>query len=47
MKEHDPLNLVLREWEAQEPPSGVDARVRAAYRSLHRRRCGGASGPRE
>jgi hypothetical protein len=31
MKEHDPLNSVLREWEAPEPSSAVDARVRAAY----------------
>ena len=36
MKEHDPLNSVLREWEAPEPPSAVDARVRAAYRQAHR-----------
>ena len=36
MKENDPLNSVLREWEAPEPPSAVDARVRAAYRATHR-----------
>jgi hypothetical protein len=36
MKEHDPLNSVLREWEAPEPSSAVDARVRAAYRAAHR-----------
>ncbi len=36
MKEHDPLNSVLREWEAPDPSSAVDARVRAAYRSAHR-----------
>ena len=36
MKEHDPLNSVLREWEAPEPSAAVDARVRAAYRAAHR-----------
>jgi hypothetical protein len=36
MKEDDPLNSVLREWQAPEPSSAVDARVRAAYRSAHR-----------
>ena len=36
MKEHDPLNSVLREWEAPEPSAAVDARVRAAYQSAHR-----------
>lgn len=36
MKEHDPLNSVLREWEAPEPSGALDARVRAAYRALHR-----------
>ena len=35
MKENDPLNSVLREWEAPEPPSALDARVRAAYRAAH------------
>ena len=32
MKEQDPLNTLLREWEAPEPPAALDARVRAAYR---------------
>jgi len=36
MNEHDPLDSVLREWKAPEPSSAVDARVRAAYRSVHR-----------
>ena len=36
MKENDPLNSVLREWEAPEPSPAVDARVRAAYQSAHR-----------
>ena len=36
MKEHDPLNSVLREWEAPEPSSALDAQVRAAYRAVHR-----------
>jgi hypothetical protein len=36
MKEHDPLSSVLREWEAPEPSAALDARVRAAYRALHR-----------
>ena len=36
MKENDPLNSVLREWKAPEPPSTVDARVRAAYQAAHR-----------
>jgi hypothetical protein len=36
MKEHDPLNSVLREWEAPEPSAAVDARVHAAYRAAHR-----------
>ena len=36
MKEHDPLNSVLREWEAPEPSAAVDARVRTAYRAAHR-----------
>lgn len=33
MTEFDPLRPVLREWEAPEPPLGMDARVRAAYRT--------------
>ncbi len=37
MKEYDPLNSALREWEAPEPSAAVDARVRAAYRAAHRR----------
>ena len=36
MKEHDPLNSVLREWETPELSAAVDARVRAAYRAAHR-----------
>ena len=32
MNEHDPLNTVLREWEAPGVPAALDARVRAAYR---------------
>lgn len=36
MKEHDPLSSLLREWQAPEPSSAVDARVRAAYRAAHR-----------
>jgi hypothetical protein len=32
MKEHDPLNTLLREWEAPEPGPSLDARMRAAYR---------------
>jgi hypothetical protein len=35
MKEPDFLNSVLREWEAPQPPSAMDARVRAAYREVH------------
>jgi len=33
MKEQDPLNTLLREWEAPEAPAALDARVRSAYRS--------------
>jgi hypothetical protein len=36
MKENDPLNPLLREWEAPEPSRGLDARVGAAYRAMHR-----------
>jgi len=36
MKEEDPLHSVLREWEAPVPSSALDARVRAAYRAVHR-----------
>jgi hypothetical protein len=32
MREHDPLNALLREWEAPEPPPALHARVRAAFR---------------
>jgi hypothetical protein len=34
MNEHDPLNTLLREWEAPEPPPSLDARMRAAYREV-------------
>ena len=36
MKEEDPLDSVLREWNAPAPSSALDARVRAAYREIHR-----------
>ena len=36
MKEQDPLNTLLREWEAPEPRPALDARVRAAYREAVR-----------
>ena len=36
MKEQDPLQSLLREWEAPEPPPAMDARVRAAYRAARR-----------
>ena len=36
MKEQDPLNSILREWEAPSPSPGLDARVRAAYRAAQR-----------
>ena len=36
MKENDPLNSVLHEWEAPEHSPGMDARVRAAYQAAHR-----------
>ena len=44
MNEQDPLHSLMREWEAPQPPSAMDARVRAAYRdacrpSLRRRIC--------
>ena len=32
MKEQDPLDTLLREWEAPAPPAALDARMRAAYR---------------
>jgi hypothetical protein len=34
--EDDKLRAVLREWEAPEPSPQLDARVRKAWRSLHR-----------
>lgn len=36
MKEHDPLNSLLREWVAPEPPPALDARVRAGYLAVRR-----------
>lgn len=36
MKEQDPLQTLLREWEAPQPPPALDARVRAAYREAVR-----------
>ena len=36
MKDNDPLNSILREWESPEPSSGLDARVRAAYLAMLR-----------
>lgn len=36
MKEQDPLQSLLREWEAPEPPPAMDARVEAAYRASQR-----------
>jgi hypothetical protein len=33
MKERDPLDTLLREWEAPEPPPALDSRVRASYRN--------------
>jgi hypothetical protein len=32
MNENDPLDPILREWEAPEPSPALDARIRAAYR---------------
>jgi hypothetical protein len=32
MKENDPLNTLLREWEAPDAPPSLDPRMRAAYR---------------
>jgi hypothetical protein len=32
MKEHDPLNTLLREWEAPDASAALDVRVRAVYR---------------
>ena len=34
--EDDKLRAILREWEAPEPSPAMDARVRAAWRGLHR-----------
>lgn len=36
MNEDDRLSSLLREWHAPEPSSAMDARVRAAYRGVHR-----------
>lgn len=36
MNEKDPLRSLLHEWEAPEPSSALDARVRAAYRARRR-----------
>jgi len=36
MKENDPLDPLLREWQAPESSPGLDARVGAAYRAMHR-----------
>lgn len=36
MMENDPLNSVLRDWEAPAPPTAMDARVLAAYRTAYR-----------
>ena len=36
MKEHDPMNTLLREWEAPEAPLALDGQVRAAYRAAVR-----------
>jgi hypothetical protein len=33
MSEFDPLQKVLREWEAPEPSAALDARVRAGFRA--------------
>jgi hypothetical protein len=33
MNERDPLDLILRDWEAPEPSPALDARIRAAYRA--------------
>ena len=35
MNETDPLQPVLREWQAPEPPRGMDARLLAAYRAQY------------
>lgn len=35
MTEDDKLRAVLREWEAPEPGSAMDMRVRAAWRASH------------
>lgn len=37
MKEQDPLQSLLKEWEAPEPPPSMDARVRTAYGESRRR----------
>ena len=34
MTENDPLNAVLREWQAPEPSAALDQRVRAGFRAL-------------
>jgi hypothetical protein len=33
MKEHDPLDALLREWKSPEPAAELDERVKFAYRS--------------
>ena len=35
MKEEDPLDSILRDWQAPQPTAAMDARVRAAYRAIH------------
>lgn len=35
MNEEDRLRSLLREWQAPEPPSALDQRVRAHFRDLH------------
>jgi hypothetical protein len=37
MKESDPLDALLRKWEAPEPAEELDRRVTSAYRSSMRR----------
>ena len=35
MREQDPLQSLLRDWDAPEPPPAMDARIRAAYRAVY------------
>ena len=35
MMENDPLDPVLHEWQAPEPPAAMDARALAAFRTAH------------